>query len=77
MPKSGNFSPAFLGSLTPATTFDMFGKKKTTEKKTSSTRNSSKKTAAKKTSTKTTKSVSKTQTQDLAEYIRPCFPPGF
>ena len=48
----------------------MFGKKKTTEKKTSSTRNSSKKTAAKKTSTKTTKSVSKTQTQDLAEYIR-------
>lgn len=43
----------------------MFGKKKTTEKKTSSTRNSTKKPA-----TKTTKSVSKTQTQELAEYIR-------
>ena len=48
----------------------MFGNKKTTEKKTSSTRNSSKKTAAKKTSTKTTKAVLKTQTQELAEYIR-------
>ena len=48
----------------------MFGKKKTTEKKTSSTRNSSKKPAAKKPATKTTKSVSKTQTQELAEYIR-------
>lgn len=43
----------------------MFGKKKTTEKKTSSTKNSSKKLA-----TKTTKAVSKTQTQELAEYIR-------
>ncbi|MCR5496018.1 MAG: hypothetical protein K6F15_10325 [Treponema sp.] len=48
----------------------MFGKKKPTEKKTSSTRNSSKKPAAKKPATKTTKSVSKTQTQELAEYIR-------
>ncbi len=48
----------------------MFGKKKTTEKKTSSTRNSSKKPAAKKPATKTTKSVSKTQTQDIAEHIR-------
>ena len=42
----------------------MFGKKKT-EKKTSSTKNSSKKPAAKKPATKTTKSVSKTQTQEL------------
>ena len=48
----------------------MFGKKKTTEKKTSSPKNSSKKPAAKKPATKTTKSVSKTQTQDLAEHIR-------
>lgn len=48
----------------------MFGNKKTTEKKTSSTRNSSKKPARKKPATKTTKSVSKTQTQELAEYIR-------
>ena len=47
----------------------MFGKKKT-EKKTSSTKNSSKKPAVKKPATKTTKSVSKTQTQELAEYIR-------
>lgn len=43
----------------------MFGKKKTTEKKTSSTRNSTKKPASKK-----TKTVSKSQTQELAEYIR-------
>ena len=48
----------------------MFGKKKTTEKKTSSTKNSSKKPAAKTPVTKTTKAVSKTQTQELAEYIR-------
>lgn len=49
----------------------MFGKKKTTEKKTSSAaKSTTKKTAAKKTATKTTKSVSKTQTQELAEYIR-------
>ena len=47
----------------------MFGNKKT-EKKTSSTKNSSKKPAVKKPATKTTKSVSKTQTQELAEYIR-------
>ena len=39
-------------------------------RKTSSTRNSSKKPAVKKPATKTTKSVSKTQTQELAEYIR-------
>ncbi len=49
----------------------MFGKKKTTEKKTSSAaKSTTKKTAAKKNATKTTKSVSKTQTQDLAEHIR-------
>ena len=43
----------------------MFGKKKPTEKKTSLNKSSNKKPA-----TKTTKAVSKTQTQELAEYIR-------
>ena len=44
----------------------MFGKKKTTEKKTSSVV----KSTTKKPATKTTKAVSKTQTKELAEYIR-------
>ena len=49
----------------------MFGKKKTTEKKTSSAaKSTTKKPAAKKPESKTTKAVSKTQTKELAEYIR-------
>ncbi len=43
----------------------MFGKKKPTEKKTSLNKSSNKKPAS-----RTTKAVSKTQTQELAEYIR-------
>ena len=40
------------------------------EKKTSLNKSSNKKPAAKNPATKTTKAVSKTQTQELAEYIR-------
>ena len=48
----------------------MFGKKSSAKKTSSAAKSTTKKPAAKKTATKTTKSVSKTQTQELAEYIR-------
>ena len=48
----------------------MFGKKSSAKKTSSAAKSITKKTAAKKTATKTTKSVSKTQKQELAEYIR-------
>ena len=49
----------------------MFGKKKTTEKKTSSAaKSTTKKPATKKPASRTTKVVSKTETKELAEYIR-------
>lgn len=48
----------------------MFGKKSSPKKTSSAAKSTTKKTATKKTATKTTKSVSKTQTQELAEYIR-------
>ena len=48
----------------------MFGKKSSAKKTSSVAKSTTKKPAAKKTATKTTKSVSKTQTQDLAEHIR-------
>ena len=48
----------------------MFGKKSSAKKTSSAAKSTTKKTAAKKPASKTTKSVSKTQTQELAEYIR-------
>ena len=48
----------------------MFEKKSSAKKTSSAAKSTTKKTAAKKPASKTTKSVSKTQTQDLAEYIR-------
>ena len=48
----------------------MFGKKSSAKKTSSAAKSTTKKPAAKKPASKTTKSVSKTQTQELAEYIR-------
>lgn len=48
----------------------MFGKKSSAKKTSSAAKSTTKKPAAKKLASKTTKSVSKTQTQDLAEHIR-------
>ncbi len=48
----------------------MFGKKSSPKKTSSTTKSTSKKPAAKKTSSKKAKTVPKTQTQELAEYIR-------
>ena len=48
----------------------MFGKKSSAKKTSSAEKSTTKNPAAKKPASKTTKSVSKTQTQDLAEYIR-------
>ena len=48
----------------------MFGKKSSAKKTSSAAKSTTKKPDAKKPASKTTKSVSKTQTQDLAEYIR-------
>ena len=48
----------------------MFGKKSSSKKTSSTTKSTSKKPAAKKTSSKKAKTVPKTQTQELAEYIR-------
>ena len=48
----------------------MFGKKSSAKKTSSTTKSTSKKPAAKKTASKKEKTVPKTQTQELAEYIR-------
>ena len=48
----------------------MFGQKSSAKKTSSAAKSTTKKPAAKKPASKTTKSVSKTQTQELAEYIR-------
>lgn len=48
----------------------MFGKKSSAKKTSSAEKSTTKKPAAKKPASKTTKAVSKTQTQELAEYIR-------
>ena len=48
----------------------MFGKKSSAKKTSSAAKSTTKKPAAKKPARKTTKAVSKTQTQELAEYIR-------
>ena len=48
----------------------MFGKKSSAKKTSSAAKSTTKKPAATKPETKTTKAVSKTQTQELAEYIR-------
>ena len=48
----------------------MFGKKSSSKKTSSTTKSTSKKPAAKKTASKKAKTVPKTQTQELAEYIR-------
>lgn len=48
----------------------MFGKKSSANKTSSAEKSTTKKPVAKKPATKTTKAVSKTQTQELAEYIR-------
>ena len=48
----------------------MFGKKSSANKTSSAEKSTTKNPAAKKPASKTTKSVSKTQTQDLAEHIR-------
>ena len=48
----------------------MFGKKSSAKKTSSAAKSTTKKPDAKKPASKTTKSVSKTQTQELAEYIR-------
>ena len=52
----------------------MFGKKSSAKKTSSAAKSTTKKPAAKKPASKTTKSVSKTQTQELAEYIRQKLP---
>ena len=48
----------------------MFGQKSSAKKTSSAAKSTTKKPAATKPETKTTKAVSKTQTQELAEYIR-------
>ena len=48
----------------------MFGKKSSSKKTSSTTKSTSKKPAAKKTASKKAKTVPKTQTKELAEYIR-------
>ncbi len=52
----------------------MFGKKSSAKKTSSATKSTSKKPAAKKSTSKKAKTVSKTQTQELAEYIRQKLP---
>ena len=48
----------------------MFGKNSSAKKTSSAAKSTTKKPAAKKPESKTTKAVSKTQTKELAEYIR-------